>query len=158
MNNKYRTEVCRYWAMGKCWKEDGCSFRHTHQVIPKTHNRNDLQQDRKPGHMKNSQNYQEMRGYQTGRENRVTPNRDYLNQYKKPVNNEYPQHHHGMWGYQTERENEHHANMNHNQREQYENQIITNTEDFLWSRLNSLDKRQMIGMMTYARVASMPRK
>ena len=155
-NNKYRTEVCRYWALGNCWREDSCRFRHSNQAIPKTPNRNYPQQNRV--HRKNSQNYQEIRGYQTGRENTVIPSRDYINQHTKTANNEYPKHHHGMWRYQTERENEHHSNMNHNQRERYDDQINTNTEDFLWSRLNSLEKRQMIGMMTYARVASMPRK
>ena len=153
MNNKYRTEICRFWAIGKCYKGDNCRFRHNNRVIPNTPNRDYLQQDRNQENMENSQNHSGMRGYHTG-------NRYHSHQYRKPLNSEYPQHHHGIWGYQTEREYEHYGNMNHNHnhKERYENQTSTNTEDFLWSRLNTWEKRQMIGMMAHTRTERIPRK
>ena len=51
----------------------------------------------------------------------------------------------------------HNVRMNYNITEQQGAKSKTNQEDFLWSRLNIWEKRQIIGMMTNAMTETFPR-
>ena len=93
--------------------------------------------------------------------NRVTQNasnNEYFHQYRSSEN---IQPHHEMRRNQSVREGREmktYESIKPNYTERFRNQTETNTEDFLWSRLKTWEKRQIIGLMTNIRTERMHRK
>ena len=152
-DNKYRREVCRYWAAGNCLKEN-CNFSHPEICryilrVGKCNNRQctefhpqiceaSMNNERckwgdrcRLRHLKTTEMYRDSQ--------RVNPH-----QYSK------------IQKYNIGIDVDNYVGMNHGNTE-YGTQLKTNTEDFLWARLSVWEKRQMIGMMTHT-IEKMPRK
>ena len=166
IKNKYRSEVCRYWAIGKCNKND-CRF--THPMICRDMLRNG--QCNKipcntfhPKICKANKNHKRCHWGDVCRFrhiNRVTQNasnNEYFHQYRSSEN---IQPHHEMRRNQSVREGREmktYESIKPNYTERFRNPTETNTEDFLWSRLKTWEKRQIIGLMTNIRTERMHRK
>ena len=164
--NQYRSEVCRFWAIGKCSKND-CRFAHPVICRDMIRNGQCNKMQCKTYHPKICKENKKHELCRWGDKcrfrhiNRVTqntPNKDYFHQYR---NGESIQQHHEMRRNQTVREGREaktYGRLKNNYEERLRNQPETNTEDFLWSRLNIWEKRQIIGLMTNKRTEMMYRK
>ena len=153
-NNRYTQTVCRYWASGKCTKYN-CSF--THPVICQDIVRTGLCSAKQckryhPQLCNANLNNRRCRWGDSCRFrhiNNVTKNEDYLQQNKKPNMKENPQHYLARQNHENGRGWENQASRKYDHKDQYEMQLKTKMEDFLWSRLDVWEKKQMMGMMTH---------
>ena len=161
-NSNYRKEVCRYWAAGKCLKKF-CNF--THPIICRDILRTghcNLKSCNKfhPQICDANRNNERCRWGNNCRFrhiNKFTSNEDYIQLYRKP-NIENPRGYTRMQQDDNSRDREQYFSHNQERTEHYGIPNKANTEDFLWSRLNAWEKREIIGLMSHTMTGKTLRK